>query len=44
MVPERLWRAVGLSRDKYCGVAAMLRGHGAIVYRVTLNGEELPAP
>ena len=42
VVPDRLWRAVGLSRDKYCGVAAMLGAHGPIAYRVLLNGEEVP--
>jgi len=44
VVPDRVWRAVGLSRDKYCGVAAMLSAHGAIAYRVMLNGEEVPEP
>lgn len=42
--PARLWRAVALSRDQYCGVAAMLRAHTSIDYRVWLNGEELPEP
>jgi len=38
----RVWRAVALSRDKYCGVAAMLQAHGSIAYRVTLNGQDVP--
>ncbi len=40
--PRKLWRAVSLSRDTYCGVAAMLRAHEPIGYRVFLNGEEVP--
>ena len=44
VAPDRLWRAVGLSRDQYCGVAAMLRAHTPISYRVFLNGAELPEP
>ena len=40
--PKKLWRAVSLSRDSYCGVAAMLRAHSPIGYRVILNGEEVP--
>ncbi|MCA9493390.1 MAG: OsmC family protein [Myxococcales bacterium] len=42
--PDKLWRAVRLSRDQYCGVSAMLRKHVPIVFRVFLNGEELPEP
>ena len=42
--PKKLWRSVALSRDKYCGVAAMLRSHAAIGYRVVLNGELVPEP
>jgi putative redox protein len=42
--PARLWRAVALSRDQYCGVAAMLRAHTPISYRVWLDGQELPEP
>lgn len=40
--PKRLWRAVALSRDQYCGVAAMLRSHETIGYEVWLNGELVP--
>jgi putative redox protein len=40
----KLWKAVALSRDRYCGVAAMLRAHGPIHYIVELNGEEVPEP
>ena len=40
--PKKLWRAVSLSRDSYCGVAAMLRAHAPVGYRVFLNGEEVP--
>jgi len=42
--PAKLWKAVALSRDSYCGVAAMLRGHGPIHYVVELNGAEVPEP
>ena len=42
--PKRLWRAVALSRDTYCGVAAMLRKHAPVHYKVYLNGAELPEP
>ncbi|RME23980.1 MAG: OsmC family peroxiredoxin [Deltaproteobacteria bacterium] len=42
--PERLARAVALSRDRYCGVNAMLRKHAPIHTRILLNGEELPEP
>ncbi|MEZ4318729.1 MAG: OsmC family protein [Myxococcota bacterium] len=40
--PKKLWKAVALSRDRYCGVAAMLRAHGPIRYVVTLEGVEIP--
>lgn len=39
---EKLWKAVAMSRDRYCGVAAMLRAHGPIAYHVTLDGVALP--
>jgi putative redox protein len=42
--PKKLWKAVSLSRDRYCGVAAMLRAHAPITYRVVLNGEDVPEP
>lgn len=41
---KKLWRAVALSRDQYCGVAAMLRAHAPIRYVVVLDGEEIPEP
>jgi putative redox protein len=41
---KKLWRATQLSRDQYCGVAAMLRAHSPITYTVVLNGEEIPEP
>lgn len=41
---KKLWKAVALSRDRYCGVAAMLRAHGDISYEVRLNGETVPEP
>lgn len=41
---KKLWRAVALSRDRYCGVAAMLRAHAPIRYVVELNGEAIPEP
>lgn len=40
----KLWRAVALSRDQYCGVAAMLKAHAPIAYRVRLGGREIPEP
>lgn len=40
----KLWKAVALSRDRYCGVAAMLRAHGPIAYVVELNGEVVAEP
>lgn len=42
--PKKLWKAVRLSRDNYCGVAAMLRPTVALDYHVVLNGEEVPEP
>lgn len=42
--PSRLSRAVQLSRDRYCGVNAMLSKHTRIKTRILLNGEELPEP
>lgn len=42
--PEKLWRAVRLSRDQYCGVSAMLRKHAPITFKVILNGAEVPEP
>lgn len=44
VAPDRLWRAVRLSQDTYCGVTAMLRKHTTIRPRVVLNGVELPEP
>ena len=41
---KKLWRAVALSRDRYCGVAAMLKAHGPITYVVELDGEVVPEP
>lgn len=40
--PQRAWRAIGLSRDTYCGVSAMLKGTSDIAYRLILNGAEIP--
>jgi putative redox protein len=42
--PNKVWRAVALSRDKYCGTAAMLRKHAPIEYAVRINGELVPEP
>jgi putative redox protein len=44
VAPDRLWRAVRLSQDTYCGVSAMLRKHTPLRARVLLNGVELPEP
>ena len=44
IAPRKLWRAINLSQQVYCGVSAMVRAHGPIEVRVFLNGEELPNP
>ncbi|TNE89639.1 MAG: OsmC family peroxiredoxin [Deltaproteobacteria bacterium] len=44
VVPKKLWKAVALSRDRYCGVAEMLRAHAPVTFKVVLNGEEVPEP
>ena len=41
---DKLWKAVAMSRDRYCGVAAMLRAHGSIHYDVSLNGAPIDEP
>ena len=38
---ERVIRAIELSLDKYCGVAAMLRKNSTIVYELQLTGAAL---
>lgn len=40
----KLWKAVALSRDRYCGVAAMLGSHGPIAYTVVLDGQVVDEP
>ncbi len=42
--PASVTRAVRLSQDKYCSVAAMLRPAVDLSWGIVLNGEELPAP
>jgi len=42
--PDRLWRAITLSQDTYCGVSAMLKKHTGVGVKVVLNGQELPRP
>lgn len=42
--PTKLWRAVHLSQDTYCGVSAMIRAHTSVTPRVILNGAEVPEP
>jgi putative redox protein len=42
--PEKLWRAVSLSKEKYCGVSAMLSPAVRIEHRVVLNGRTLAPP
>lgn len=44
VAPDKLWRAVALSRDQYCGVSAMLKAHAPIRYVVRLNGEDVAEP
>ena len=41
---NKLWKAIALSRDRYCGVAAMLAAHTTLTYHATLNGEDVPEP
>lgn len=38
---EKLERAVTLSQEKYCGVAAMLRGSARITHEITILEEEV---
>ncbi len=42
--PKKLWKAIALSRDRYCGVSAMLSAHTTVTYGATLNGEDVPEP
>jgi len=42
--PAKVWRAVALSRDKYCGVAAMLGKHAEIRYVVRIDGVVVEEP
>lgn len=44
VAPDKLWKAVRMSRDQYCGVSAMLRKHVPIRFEVWLNGEQVPEP
>ncbi len=39
--PARVRRALELSRDRYCGVSAMLKATAEIEYQIILNGEPL---
>ena len=41
---EKIQKAIKLSLDKYCGVAAMLKKTAAITYEVYLNGERVAGP
>ena len=40
---KKLRRAVNLSEERYCGVAATLRGHATIHSEIWVNGELAPA-
>ncbi|HEB84821.1 MAG TPA: OsmC family peroxiredoxin [Bacteroidetes bacterium] len=42
--PERLTRAIDLSRSRYCSVSAGMRGVTKIHYRYVLNGETVDLP
>lgn len=42
--PSTVIRAVRLSQDKHCSVAAMLRPTVEFDYRIMLNGEPVPVP
>ncbi|MEQ1571921.1 MAG: OsmC family protein [Myxococcota bacterium] len=42
--PAKVWRAVALSRDRYCGVNAMLRKHAPIAVEVWINGARVDEP
>ncbi len=41
---EKIQKAIKLSLDKYCGVAAMLKKTASITYEVYLNGERAAGP
>jgi putative redox protein len=41
--PEKIRKAVELSRERYCGVSAMLAKAAPITHRIFLNGEPLEA-
>jgi putative redox protein len=41
---DSLTRAVSLSQEKHCSVAAMLAQTVDLSYRIVLNGEPIPAP
>ena len=44
VLPDKAWRAVQLSIDKYCSVAETLRRAGArIVWQLSVNGRLVPA-
>ncbi|MBD3166557.1 OsmC family peroxiredoxin [bacterium] len=42
--PKKLEKAIDLSRTRYCGVSASLRGSVTIHYRYILNGETTDLP
>lgn len=39
--PEKIRKAVELSRERYCGVSAMLSRVAPITHRIVLNGQSL---
>ncbi len=39
--PEKVLKAVNMSQEKYCGVAAMFRMIAPLSYKVILNGKEI---
>ncbi|MBZ0264760.1 OsmC family protein [bacterium] len=41
---EKLTKAINLSRTRYCGVSAMLKGKVTVHYQVILNGESTDLP
>lgn len=41
---EKIQKAIKLSLDKYCGVAAMLKKTATITFEVVLNGERVSGP
>lgn len=42
--PKKLTKAIDLSRNRYCGVSAIMKGKVTVHYKYTLNGETVDLP